>query len=63
MCGCDRRWRPPTKVDFEAVLGNDTWNHYWSLYEAVIAELKECQVVADAMKSRIIESLRRPEPE
>ena len=30
------RWRTPTRVDFEAVLGVEGWAHYWSLCEGVI---------------------------
>jgi len=51
------RWRAPTRVDFEAVLGRDGWEHYWSLCEAVIDQLRQCQRVADTVRVRIGESL------
>lgn len=53
------RWRPPTRIDFETILGREAWEHYWSLHSAVIAELKECQQVADAIKAKARESLRQ----
>lgn len=54
------RWRVPTRVDFEAVLGRDGWEHYWSLCEAVIDELRKCQQVADALRIQIGDSLKNP---
>jgi HNH endonuclease len=52
------RWRTPTKVDFESVIGKDEWERYWSLCEKVIEELRQCQNVAQAMRVRIIGSIR-----
>jgi hypothetical protein len=53
------RWRPPTHIDFEATLGREKWDHYWSLCDAVNAELREAQQVADSLKLTIVESLRQ----
>jgi len=52
------RWRSPTKVDFESIVGTNDWTTYWSLCEKVNEELRQCQHVADAMRARIIEHLR-----
>jgi hypothetical protein len=54
------RWRPPTRIDFEAMVGREDWDHYWSLYTDVIAELKECQQVADVIKAKARKSLHQP---
>jgi hypothetical protein len=54
------QWRPPTRVDFEKVLGRDGWAHYWSLCEAVIEQLRKCQEVADTLRVKIGESLGKP---
>jgi hypothetical protein len=51
------RWRSPTHVDFEKILGPEEWERYWKLCEEVIGELRECQLVADALRARVIESL------
>lgn len=56
-------WREPTRVDFETLLGRDAWEHYWSLCEAVIGELRDAQAVADDIKSRIAEALKESIPE
>lgn len=53
------RWRSPTKVDFESIIGREAWEHYWSLCEDVIAEMRQCQQVADTMRAKIGEALRR----
>jgi len=53
------QWRPAMKIDFEAILGRDEWEHYWSLCDAVNNELREAQSVADALRTRIAERLRQ----
>ena len=47
------QWRPPTHIDFESLIGRDEWERYWSLVEAVIAEMASCQEVADGLHQRI----------
>ena len=44
------RWRSPIKVDFELIVGRETWEHYWSLCESVIDELRRNQQVADSIR-------------
>jgi hypothetical protein len=53
------RWRPPTKIEFESIVGRDQWEHYWSLCEAVIDELRQCQEYADALRAQIVKQLAR----
>jgi len=50
-------WREPIKVDFETVLGNADWNHYWSLHDAVVSDMKAAQQVAALLRKRVEESL------
>jgi hypothetical protein len=50
-------WLVPTKVDFVALLGNEGWEHYWSLCETLVEEMRRCQQVADSLRSRIAASL------
>jgi hypothetical protein len=54
------QWRSPTKVDFGAIIGSEEWEQYWSLCDAVIAELRRCQDVADSIRARISQQLGRP---
>jgi hypothetical protein len=54
------RWRSPTRVDFEKILGADGWARYWSMWEAVIGQLRQCQEVADTLRVKIGESLQKP---
>lgn len=51
-------WRHPTKIDFEEILGTEHWDNYWSLWEALINEMRRCQEVADTLRDRIKEALR-----
>jgi hypothetical protein len=53
------RWREPRRVDFEAVLGREGWEHYWSLCEAMVEQLKACQTVADALRLKIGETVSK----
>ena len=53
------RWRSPTSVDFEAILGRTAWERYWSLWKNVNEELRKCQEVADSIRSKTIQALRR----
>jgi cytochrome P450 len=52
------RWRVPTRIDFEAVLGKQQWDAYWKLWEAINADLRKCQDVANSCRERIIASLK-----
>jgi hypothetical protein len=52
------RWRPPKTVDIETIIGREEWEHYWSLCEAVIKELRECQQVATSIRIRVENALK-----
>jgi hypothetical protein len=52
-------WRTPIQVDFETILGRDEWEKYWTLCEEVIAELRECQQVADRIRSMVFDAVQR----
>jgi hypothetical protein len=53
------RWRKPTHIDFEAVLGAKKWQAYWELWERVNKELRRCQEVADALRETVVKALRK----
>jgi len=48
------RWREPTRVDFEAIVGKEAWEHYWSLCDAVNEELREAQEVAKTLQQTVL---------
>jgi hypothetical protein len=52
------RWRTPTRVDFESIIARDAWEHYWSLCERVIEDMRRCQEVADSVRAQVVERLR-----
>lgn len=51
------KWRSPTRVDFEAIVGKEDWATYWQLCEGVNDELKRCQEVADLIRKQVAESV------
>ncbi len=51
------RWLAPTVLDFATILGFERWERYWSLCEDVIAEMRQCQNVADDIRVEIVRSL------
>lgn len=53
------KWRPPTKVDFEAILGREDWDKYWALWASINTSLQQCQEVADLLRKRVSDSLQR----
>jgi hypothetical protein len=53
------KWRTPIQVDFVAILGRAEWEKYWKLWEDVIAELRECQQVADTIRARILQVVQK----
>jgi hypothetical protein len=60
---CDRlaayeRWRAPTIVDFEQILGAERWANYWGMWDNINVEMRKCQDVADKLRDRIAEVIR-----
>lgn len=50
-------WKSPTKIDFEEALGPKAYATYWSMWDRINAELRECQKFADSLRVRVLESL------
>jgi 5-methylcytosine-specific restriction endonuclease McrA len=51
------QWRPPTKIDFQSIVGGEDWNEYWSLYDRLNEQMRQCQIVAESLRQRIVNSL------
>ena len=47
------RWRIPTKIDFEAIIGAAEWEAYWRLWTDVNEELRKCQDVANELRKKV----------
>jgi len=47
------KWRSPTRIEFEAILGAEIWEQYWRLLDDVNAELRRCHDVAVSIRSRV----------
>ncbi len=53
------RWRPPTKIDIEAIIGKDEWEAYWKLWEKVNSDLRQYQQVANSLRAKIERAVSR----
>ncbi len=56
------QWKPPTRVEFEQIVGLKDWEHYWSLCERVNNEMRQAQDAADKLKARIIQGIKQKGP-
>lgn len=48
------QWRTPTRVDLESIIAKDVWEHYWSLCERVIEDMRRCQESADTIRAQVV---------
>lgn len=53
------RWRRPTLVDFEAIVGHDAYEAYWQELDRVIGEMERSQGIANELHMKIANA--RPE--
>jgi hypothetical protein len=44
------RWRVPRQVDFATMAGPELWTKHWQNHEALLASMRECQVVAEQIR-------------
>jgi hypothetical protein len=47
------RWRKPTLVDFEAIVGHDAYEAYWLELDRIIAEMEISQAIANELRTKI----------
>lgn len=47
------RWRQPTKVNFEAIVGREAYEKYWQELDRVIGEMERSQAMADELSTKI----------
>src|ERR1043165_4368127 len=47
------KWRAPTFVDFETIIGKKAYGEYWAELDRVILELEHSQVMADAVRKTV----------
>jgi len=51
-------WKPPTKLDFESIVGSETWKQHWDNCERLHALMKESQVLAETI-NRLIDTAHK----
>jgi hypothetical protein len=47
------KWRSPRQVDFESIIGSEEWEKYWHLCEEINEELRQCQQVAETIRTKV----------
>lgn len=47
------KWNVPTKIDFEAVVGKETWSQHWQNWERVQSLMRESQELAAKINQRV----------
>lgn len=53
------KWRSPTVVNLESIIGRDEWEKYWDVCEVVNADMRKAQAVADALRVRILAAIKK----
>jgi len=46
-------WGKPTKVDFQAIVGDELWKQHWKNWELVQKTMREAQKLADRIKTKV----------
>jgi len=50
------RWRKPTLVDFEAIVGREAYEAYWLELDRIIGEMELSQAMANELRTKIAEA-------
>ena len=56
------KWKTPTQVEFEQIIGVKEWSQYWSLCDAINDELREAQQVANSLRDRVNAAISKKRP-
>jgi len=52
---CYERWAKPTKLNFEEIVGADTWSQHWDNWGKIQDLMKEAQVLAQQINRTVAE--------
>ncbi|WP_209306783.1 HNH endonuclease [Microbacterium paludicola] len=55
-------WEIPTKVDFEAIAGDDLWKKHWDNHRAILELMRESEQTVDLIRERIAASRSSIQP-
>lgn len=51
------KWRSPMRIEFAQIIGDEEWQRYWAMCERLVADMRECQKIANHIRDRIAESI------
>ncbi len=49
-------WEEPTKLDFEAIVGEEKWKQHWSNWERIQSIMREAQLLASEINQEVAEA-------
>lgn len=49
-------WAPPTKIDFEAIIGQKVWSQHWKNWERMRSLMRESQELAAVINSQVADT-------
>ena len=52
-------WRPPTRVDFEKIVGSEKWSLYMKSWAELLESMNEAQKLSSEIKDEILISLKQ----
>ena len=47
------QWGAPTKIHFEAIVGQETWQNHWQNWEKIQVLMREAQKLAEKIKQQV----------
>ncbi len=47
------KWKEPTKMDFESIIGGETWNQHWNNWDKTLRLMKESQNLAEKIREQV----------
>ncbi len=53
------QWKIPIKIDFEDVLGKESYEKYWAMWEKINSALRECQDFANSLLMQVMEATKK----
>lgn len=51
-------WHPPTKLDFEAIVGKDVWAKHWDNWKHVQTTMKQAQLLAEQIRLTVAKTYK-----
>ncbi|MET4158457.1 HNH endonuclease [Agromyces sp. PvR057] len=54
-------WQPPTRLDFEEVVGEELWAKHWRNHAAIIAAMRDAEATVELIRARVASAGTAPQ--